>query len=195
MAAACSASNPRRQTQDGAPPAPGGYWSCGCAHVSDNRGENHSYRLVARGGRLVPLATRGIATAWQYSDSAGRRAAGERDPRRVGWRGRARGEPMKQVEPEVFLVARPQVDYDGVAAYLHAVGGQRWLERLDRDQLDEGADSPQIDAQNLAEIAGRMCYRSWEPGLNPNVTRVRTDQAEYLQNVLRSGHGSVLEHV
>jgi thymidylate synthase (FAD) len=102
---------------------------------------------------------------------------------------------MKQVEPEVFLVARPQVDYDGVAAYLQAVGGQRWLERLDRDQLDEGADSPRIDAQNLAEFAGKMCYRSWEPGLNPNVKRVRDDQAKYLENILRSGHGSVLEHV
>ena len=28
------------------------------------------------------------------------------------------------------------------------------------------------------------CYRSWEPGLNPNVVRVRTDQEKYLQNIL-----------
>ena len=102
---------------------------------------------------------------------------------------------MKQVEPEVFLVARPQVDYDGVAAYLQAVGGQRWLERLDRDQLGDDAEGARPDAQNLAELAGRMCYRSWEPGLNPNVKRVRDDQEQYLRNVLRSGHGSVLEHV
>jgi thymidylate synthase (FAD) len=39
-----------------------------------------------------------------------------------------------------------------------------------------------------------MCYRSWEPGLNPNVSRVRTDSAQYLGNVVRSQHGSVLEH-
>ena len=39
------------------------------------------------------------------------------------------------------------------------------------------------------------CYRSWEPGLNPNVTRIRTDQAKYLENILASAHGSVLEHV
>ena len=31
-------------------------------------------------------------------------------------------------------------------------------------------------------------------GLNPNVTRVRTDQREYFANILRSAHGSVLEH-
>ncbi|MGH3267941.1 MAG: FAD-dependent thymidylate synthase, partial [Trebonia sp.] len=94
---------------------------------------------------------------------------------------------MRTVEPEVFLVARPQIDYDAIAAYLHEVGGERWLERLDRDQLD-------TDAQNLAEFAGRMCYRSWEPGLNPNVSRIREDQVQYLENILRSGHGSVLEH-
>jgi thymidylate synthase ThyX len=95
---------------------------------------------------------------------------------------------MKNVEPEVFLVARPKVDYDAVAAYLHEVGGESWLERVDRDQLD-------IDAQNLAEFAGKMCYRSWEPGLNPNVRRTRDDQVKYLENILASAHGSVLEHV
>ena len=95
---------------------------------------------------------------------------------------------MRTVEPEVFLVARPQIDYQAIAAYLREVGGERWLERLDRDQLD-------TDAQNLAEFAGRMCYRSWEPGLNPNVSRIREDQVQYLENILRSGHGSVLEHI
>ena len=95
---------------------------------------------------------------------------------------------MRNVEPEVFLVARPEADYEAIAAYLLEVGGERWLERLDRDQLDN-------DAQNLAEFAGKMCYRSWEPGLNPNVRKVRDDQAKYLENILRSGHGSVLEHL
>ena len=94
---------------------------------------------------------------------------------------------MRSVEPEIFLVARPKVDYDAMAAYLREVGGERWLERLDRDQLGN-------DAQDLAEFAGKMCYRSWEPGLNPNVRKVRDDQAEYLQNILKQAHGSVLEH-
>lgn len=94
---------------------------------------------------------------------------------------------MRSVEPEVILVARPSVDYEAVAAYLREVGGESWLERVDRDQLD-------VDAQNLIEFAGRMCYRSWEPGLNPNITRVRDDQVKYLENILSSAHGSVLEH-
>jgi len=94
---------------------------------------------------------------------------------------------MRSVEPEVFLVARPKVDYDAMAAYLREVGGESWLERLDRDQLGN-------DAQDLAEFAGKMCYRSWEPGLNPNVRKVRDDQDAYLQNILKQAHGSVLEH-
>ena len=95
---------------------------------------------------------------------------------------------MRSVEPEVLLIARPQLDYGEVAAYLREVGGEAWLERLDRGDLEN-------DPQNLAEFAGRLCYRSWEPGLNPNVTRIRTDQAKYLENILASAHGSVLEHV
>ncbi len=94
---------------------------------------------------------------------------------------------MKSVEPEVYLVARPDLDYDEVGRYLREVGGERWLERLDRGDLD--------DAQNLAEFAGRLCYRSWQPGLNPNVTKVRADQESYLRNILSSAHGSVLEHL
>jgi thymidylate synthase ThyX len=94
---------------------------------------------------------------------------------------------MKKVQPEVFLVARPQIDYDQLAAYLGEVGGERWLERLDRGDLD--------DAQNLVEFGGKICYRAWEPGLNPNVVRVREDHEAYLQNILKQAHGSVLEHV
>jgi thymidylate synthase (FAD) len=99
---------------------------------------------------------------------------------------------MKNVEPEVILVARPQLDYGALAGYLSEVGGESWLERLDRGDLDGALDN---DAQNLAEFAGRLCYRSWEPGLNPNVTRVHLDQVKYLQNILAQAHGSVLEHV
>ncbi|GAA2819028.1 FAD-dependent thymidylate synthase [Nonomuraea rubra] len=93
---------------------------------------------------------------------------------------------MRTVEPEVFIVARPTLDYDELARYLREVGGESWLERLDRGDLD---------AQNLAEFAGRLCYRSFEPGLNPNVVRIRENQDDYLRNILASAHGSVLEHV
>jgi thymidylate synthase (FAD) len=105
---------------------------------------------------------------------------------------------MRSVQPEVFLVAQPSIDYDQLAAYLREVGGEQWLERLDRGDLAGGGEpagrGKASDAQNLAEFAGKMCYRAWEPGLNPNVRRVRNDHEAYLQNILKQQHGSVLEH-
>jgi thymidylate synthase (FAD) len=50
------------------------------------------------------------------------------------------------------------------------------------------------DGALLTGLAAKQCYMSFEPGLNPNVTKVRKDWVEYLDNVLKSGHGSVLEH-
>ncbi len=50
-----------------------------------------------------------------------------------------------------------------------------------------------VRRRGLVHFSGN-CYRSWEPGLNPNVSKVRTDQKDYFLNILRSGHGSVLEH-
>jgi thymidylate synthase (FAD) len=97
--------------------------------------------------------------------------------------------PMHPTSPEVFLLARPSIDVDGMRAYLRDVGGESWLER----RLEEAEDGPN-GGELIVEFGGRACYRSWEPGLNPNVTRVRTDQREYFANILRSAHGSVLEH-
>jgi thymidylate synthase ThyX len=87
----------------------------------------------------------------------------------------------------VFLVARPSVDLEGMRAYLDEVGGGSWLQHREQEEGIPGAEL-------LAEFAGRICYRSWEPGLNPNVTRVRTDRQAYFANVMQSFHGSVLEH-
>lgn len=95
---------------------------------------------------------------------------------------------MHETTPSVFLIARPSVDLDGLAAYLRDVGGESWLTM--RTELDQDPNPGEM----LVEVAGRACYRSWEPGLNPNVTRIRTDQREYFANILRSAHGSVLEH-
>jgi thymidylate synthase (FAD) len=94
---------------------------------------------------------------------------------------------MRETAPSVFLIARPSVDVSGMRAYLEQVGGAAWLAMRER----EGGVP---DGELLAEFAGRICYRSWQPGLNPNVTRVRTDREAYFANVLESYHGSVLEH-
>jgi thymidylate synthase (FAD) len=96
---------------------------------------------------------------------------------------------MHETNPAVFLIARPSIDLDGMRAYLQEVDGESWLAR----RLSETGDAPN-GGELIVEFGGRACYRSWEPGLNPNVTKVRTDQREYFANILRSAHGSVLEH-
>lgn len=95
---------------------------------------------------------------------------------------------MRETTPQVELIARPSLDLEALGRYLKTVGGEGWLDgRLgEGDEVNPG--------ELLIEAAGRACYRSWEPGLNPNVTKIRKDRAEYLLNILRSGHGSVLEH-
>ena len=96
---------------------------------------------------------------------------------------------LRETRPEVFLIARPSLDLAGMRGYLESVGGESWLDR----RLEETDGEPN-SGEHLVEFSGRACYRSWEPGLNPNVTRIRTDQAAYFKNLLRSAHGSVLEH-
>ena len=95
---------------------------------------------------------------------------------------------MRETTPSVHLIARPSVDVDALRAYLDEVGGDSWL-----DMRLQETERPN-EGELLAEFAGRICYRSWEPGLNPNVTRIRTDREAYFANVLQSFHGSVLEH-
>lgn len=105
---------------------------------------------------------------------------------------------MKTVQPEVFLVARPQIEWEGMRRYLEAVGGMEWFSRV--YALCCNTDDPVTgrgvldDGEALVEFMGRLCYKSWAPGLNPNVTAVRKDSAEYLANVLKQLHGSVFEH-
>ncbi len=89
---------------------------------------------------------------------------------------------MKQVEPQVFLLARPAINEEGLAAYLQTVGAPDW----DTDAPSAG--------EKLIEVAGRSCYRSFEPGLNPNVTKIREGSKAYLENILKVKHGSVVEH-
>lgn len=94
-----------------------------------------------------------------------------------------------KVEPQVFIIAEPSLRWDEAFKYLQAVNGVDWFE----NRIDErmGGDR---DGESLVEFMGKMCYRSWSPGLNPNVKKVRDDQGEYIQNILKSKHGSVLEH-
>jgi len=103
---------------------------------------------------------------------------------------------MRLIEkPRVTLIARPQLDAPGIHSYLERVGGLEWYNRVFvREARAKGEDLSVDPAAALVEFCGRLCYRSWDAGLNPNVTKVREDSAAYLRNILGSGHGSVMEH-
>lgn len=89
---------------------------------------------------------------------------------------------MEFAEPKVFLVGETRIVKEGLDAFLEHVGAPEW-----------DTDAPS-DSERLCEVFGRLCYRSFKPGLNPNVTRVRQGNANYLSHVLDVGHGSVIEH-
>ncbi|MCX5770308.1 MAG: FAD-dependent thymidylate synthase [Candidatus Hydrogenedentes bacterium] len=89
---------------------------------------------------------------------------------------------MEFVKPKVFLIGETRVDEPGLRAYLEHLGAPNWT-----------TDAPS-DAERICEVYGRICYRSFEPGLNPNVTRTRQGNAAYISHIVEVGHGSVLEH-
>lgn len=90
---------------------------------------------------------------------------------------------MKRVEPEVFLIAYTELDEDAVREWLAHMGGLKVLDHLSGD-----------GGEQLVELAGRSCYKSFDAGLNPNINKVRTDSEQYHGNILKSKHGSVVEH-
>lgn len=84
------------------------------------------------------------------------------------------------VNPEVFMIGQTKPD---------TVGGMQAAVSSLNTEFKYTNDSSYV-----AEFAGRMCYRSFDTKTNPNVTKVRPSE-DYWANILRSGHGSVLEHV
>lgn len=118
---------------------------------------------------------------------------------------------MRRVQPEVFIVADTALNISNVSNYLRRVVVDCHANeagKLDEDVRQHAIASDQefaikevqenvvasSDAEALTALMGRMCYRSFAPGLNPNVSRTRTGIVPYLGHIFESGHGSVLEH-
>lgn len=89
---------------------------------------------------------------------------------------------MQYVTPRAIHVAQTELDKAGLAEYLTSVGAPKWE-----------TDAP-TGAEALIEVLGRMCYRSFAPGLNPNVKKVREGNADYLKNIEEHRHGSLFEN-
>ena len=95
---------------------------------------------------------------------------------------------MKTVTPKVFHLASTKLDQGGRQNFLDFHGISDWK----TDAEDSG--------EELIEIAGRRCYQSWETETvsvsekNANLSKVREGNLNYIGNILKVGHGSVLEH-
>lgn len=89
---------------------------------------------------------------------------------------------MRNATPIVHVIGQTQSEDEAIAQYLANVGAPDWT---------SNAGSA---VELIPEVMGRLCYRSWAPGLNPNVTKVRSGNETYLAHVLEVMHGSLLEH-
>jgi thymidylate synthase (FAD) len=75
--------------------------------------------------------------------------------------------------PRVYIVGRQQVDSEAIDRFLND-SGVTWK------------TDTEVGAEQLAEIAGRVCYMSYGKGRKTN--------HEFIQHIVEVGHGSVLEH-
>ncbi len=88
-------------------------------------------------------------------------------------------------EIKVFCIARTTVDREAV---------RLWLDDLGANEFEIPPEETVRDPALLVALAAKQCYMAFQPGLNPNVNKVRKDMIEYLDNVLKQKHGSVIEH-
>lgn len=100
---------------------------------------------------------------------------------------------MELVQPKAFFLGEFQLHFDhsggtlgGVRDWLEAIGGAEAIGCLDHMNGS--------DIEQLIELAARRCYKSFAPGLNPNVSKIRTDSEEYQGNIIKQRHGSVQAH-
>ena len=93
---------------------------------------------------------------------------------------------MREIQPRVIKLAETRLDERGVQEFAEHYSVIDWLRKAKEIQRS--------DAEFLVELASRTCYKSFQVELNPNVTRITEDPQAYLSNILKSRHGSVLEH-
>ncbi len=82
----------------------------------------------------------------------------------------------------VYMIGEPAIIKSELQRYLN-----------DRGLTWEAPDT-EADMDLLPEFYGRMCYNSFEGTSNPNIGKMRTGNDKYLQNIIKVGHGSVMEH-
>lgn len=80
--------------------------------------------------------------------------------------------------PELYVLSRPSFDSSELQRFL-SDRGLAWV-----------ASSDATDGEHLVEVCGRVCYMSF----SSDVSKVRHPNSTYIENLVRKGHESVLEH-
>jgi thymidylate synthase (FAD) len=99
---------------------------------------------------------------------------------------------MKFVKPKVWLLGKTTLNQEAIKDYCSFHDADEYYKK---HFLDENIPSEETDGAKLVMLAGKRCYRALVPKINPNVSRVRENARQYIDNILDSGHGSVIEHV
>jgi thymidylate synthase (FAD) len=81
------------------------------------------------------------------------------------------------VSTRIFLIGRPQFDIDAFISFLAD------------EQMDWHRTSGATIPEEIVEVAGRVCYMSFSDRQSPR------SNADYIRNLIKQGHESVLEHV
>ena len=81
-------------------------------------------------------------------------------------------------EPNVYLVSRPTVDWEQIAAILQDEGVP---------PIPESIRAGEVESAAIVEVSARLCYMSFGRG--------RKDIKDFTDNLLAKGDGSVFEHV
>ena len=85
--------------------------------------------------------------------------------------------------PGVALIAKPNVNLSGIKAFLGGFPKDYKFENYLKDPVSLPS------AEQLKKVAGQTCYMSFGEGRTWN-----KDAQKYFDNIIFSGHGSVLEH-
>lgn len=86
-------------------------------------------------------------------------------------------------KPGVALISKPEVNLSGMKSFLSGFPSEYKFE----DYLKDPVKLP--DGEQLIKVAGQTCYMSFGEGRTWN-----KDAQKYFDNIIASGHGSVLEH-
>lgn len=76
-------------------------------------------------------------------------------------------------EPSVYVIGHQALNAEGLASFLEDEGFPNWRTTAKRS------------SEIIPEVAGRLCYMSFAKG---------REHPEYIENIKREKHGSVLEH-